>query len=229
MDVRTGAATGRGGNVDGRTGGCPPDGDVPGWAPVCVALGRGASGGTNGRGTLVDGAGRPTPNVCIEGSTSGTLPGPDGADVPGDAGVCETPSLAGRGGVTGAAAVLEAEGVALAGACVGAVTRGGGVSVRIGRTGVAPTDDANGVVLGGASNADGDGAFSCAGDTLDDPTGDTSGDATGDAIGDGSSLVRLPVGRGVASISSVITVCDSKNAAAPCGAASLSSPEPCAP
>src|SRR6185503_4987028 len=77
---------------------------------------------------------------------------------------------------------------------------------RIGRTGVAPTEDANGVVLGGASNADGDGAFSCAGDTLDDPTGDTSGDATGDAIGDGSSLVIVPVRGGDAKIATVTPV-----------------------
>lgn len=117
IDDRIGAAAlGRGGNVDGRTGGCPGDG-VAGCAAPCIPL-RGASGGTNGRGAFVDGAGRPTPKTWAAGLTSGTS---GAACVLGDAGVFTTRSLTPGDATAGDG--FASNDVAVVGACVGPVTR----------------------------------------------------------------------------------------------------------
>lgn len=108
---RAGALTGgRGGKADGRTGDCPA---APGVlvAPGVMPLGR--CGGMNGRGAPVGGLFVPCPNGC-DAALAGVL---------------------GVGFVDDDGAPPAAAGVA-DGACVGAVMRVDGVSVRVGRGGV---------------------------------------------------------------------------------------------
>ena len=108
---------GRGGNVEGRAGVCPVDG--------LAGIPVGRCGGMNGRGAppAIDGRTVPVPPACDAGLTRGVAA--PGAGVAGDA----PPAF---GGVV-VEDVVDAAGV---GACVGAVMRVDGVSVRVGRGGV---------------------------------------------------------------------------------------------
>jgi len=110
---------GRGGNVEGRAGVCPV------VEAAGIPLGR--CGGMNGRGAppTIEGRTVPVPPACAAGLTSG-VPAP-GTGAAGD--VCVvSPGFAG--------VVVAEVGALRVGACVGAVMRGDGVSVRVGLGGV---------------------------------------------------------------------------------------------